>query len=68
MKLLQQKNICSMLKDDLKGKEKVDSVNIHKSREVVPRNYKYQQHMRIYRTQVREMMQYHDILLNCICH
>ena len=65
MKILQQENICSMLKDVLKGKENVDVVKLHKSREVVPRNYKYQQHMRIYRIRVRAMMQYHDILLNC---
>ena len=32
MKLLQQENICSMLKDVLKGKEKEDSANLHKSR------------------------------------
>ena len=32
MNLLKQENICSILKDDLKGKEKVDSVKIHKSR------------------------------------
>ena len=67
MELLQQENICSMLKDVLKGKEKIDIVKLHKSREVVPRNYKYQQHMCIYRTWVREMMHYHDILLNCSC-
>ena len=67
MKLLQQENICSMLKDVLKGKENVDIFKLHKSREVVPRNYKYQQHMCIYSTQVREMMKYHDILLNCSC-
>ena len=65
MKLLQQENICSMLKDVLKGKANVDIVKLHKSREVVPRNYKYRQHMRIYRTWVRETMQYHDIPLNC---
>ena len=47
MKLLQQENICSMLKYVLKGKAKVDIVNLHKLREIVPRNYKYQQHMRI---------------------
>ena len=41
MKLLQQENICSMLKDVLKGKENVDIVKLHKSREVVPTNYKY---------------------------
>ena len=56
-----------MLKSVLKGKSKVDIVKLHKSREVVPRNYKYQQHMCIYRTWVREMMHYHDILLNCSC-
>ena len=67
MKLLQQENICSILKDVLKGKANVDIVKLHKSREVVPRNYKYRQHMRIYRTQVIAMMQYHDILLNCSC-
>ena len=66
MKLLQQENICSMFKVVLKGKEKVDIVKLHKSREVVPRNYKCHQHMRIiYWTWVREMMHYHDILLNC---
>ena len=66
MKLLQQENISSVLKDVLKGKAKVDIVKFHKSREVVPRNYKYRQHMRIiYLTQVRAMMHYHDILLNC---
>ena len=32
MKLLQQENICNMLKDVLKGKAKVDSVKLHKSR------------------------------------
>ena len=32
MKLLQWETICSMLKDVLNGKEKVDSVNLHKSR------------------------------------
>ena len=67
MKLLQQENIYSMLKDFLKGKENVDIVKLHKSREVVPSNYKYQQHMRIYRRRVRAMMKYHDILLNCSC-
>ena len=67
MKLLQQENIGSMLKDVLKGKENVEIVKLHKSREFVSRNYKYQQHMRIYRTRVREMMKYHDILLNCSC-
>ena len=66
MKLLQRENIFSMLKDVLKGKEKVDIVKLHKSREVVPRNYKYRKHMRIiYWTWVREMMHYHDMLLNC---
>ena len=65
MKLLQQENICCTLKNVLKGKENVDIVKIHKSREVVRRNYKYRQHMHIYKTQVREMMQYHGILLNC---
>ena len=64
MKLLQQEHICSMLKDVLKGKSNVDIVILHKSREVVPRNYNYRQQMRIHRTRVREMMQYHDILLN----
>ena len=64
MKLLQHENICSMLKYVLKGKAKVDIVKLHKSREFVPINYKYQQHMRIYRTRVREMMHYHGILLN----
>ena len=64
MKLLQQENICSMLKDVLKGKANVDIVKIHKSREVVPRNYKNQKHMHICKTRVRAMMQYHDILLN----
>ena len=63
MKLLQHEDICSMLKNVLKGKENVDIVKLHKSRDVVPRNYKYRQHMRIYRTRVREMMQYHDIIL-----
>ena len=67
MKLLQQENICSMLKDVLKGKENVDIVKHHKSRDVVPINYKYRQHMRIYRTWVRAMIQYHDIILNCSC-
>ena len=67
MKLLQQENIGSMLKDVLKGKAKVDIIKLHKSREVVPRNYKYQKHMCIYRTQVRAVVQYHDILLNCSC-
>ena len=67
MKLLQQKNICSMLKDVLKGKTKVDIVKLHKSREFLPRNYKYRQHMHVYRTHVRAMMHYHDILLNCSC-
>ena len=68
MKLLQHENICSMLKDVLKGKEKVDIVKLHKSREVVPRNYKQQQHMCIiYWTQVRAMMHYCDKLLNCSC-
>ena len=47
MKLLQQEKNCSMFKDVLKGKEKVDIVKLHKSREVVPMNYKYRQHMRI---------------------
>ena len=65
IKLLQQENICSMLKDVLKGKAKVDIVKLHKSREVVPRNYKYRQHMCIYSTRVRAMIHYHDILLNC---
>ena len=32
MKLFQQENICSMLKDILKGKAKVDIVKLHKSR------------------------------------
>ena len=32
MKLLQQENICSMLKDVLKGKEKKDSAKLQKSR------------------------------------
>ena len=41
MKSLQHENICSMLKDVLKGKTKVDIVKLHKSREVVLRNYKY---------------------------
>ena len=50
MKLLQKENICSMLKDVLKGKANVDIVKLHKSREVVPRNYTYQKHMCIYRT------------------
>ena len=67
MKLLQHENICSMLKDVLKGKANVDIVKLHISREVVPRNYKYRQHMSIYRTRVRAMMQQHDILLNCSC-
>ena len=67
MKLLQQENICVMLKSVLKGKSKVDIVKLHKSREVVPRNYKYRKHMHIYMTRVREMMHYHDILLNCSC-
>ena len=66
MKLLQQENICSMLKDVLKGKENVDIVKLHKSREVVPRNYKYRQLMCIYWTRVRAMMHYDgNILLNC---
>ena len=65
MKLLQQENICSMFKDILKGKAKVDIVKLHKSKEVVPRNYKYRQHMCIYSTRVRAMIHYHDILLNC---
>ena len=65
MKLLQHENICSMLKYVLKDKEIVDIVNLHKSREVVPRNYKYRQHMSIYRTRVWAMIQYHGILLNC---
>ena len=64
MKLLQHETICSMLKYVLKSKANVDIVKLHKSREVVPRNYKYLQHMLIYRTHVREMMQYHEILLN----
>ena len=63
MKLLQHENICSRLKYVLKGKANVDIVKLHKSREVVPRNYKYRQHMHIYRTRVRAMMQYHDIIL-----
>ena len=67
MKLLQQENICSMLKYVLKDKGNVDIAKLHKSRKFVPRNYKYQQHMRIYKMRVREMMQYHDILLNCRC-
>ena len=65
MKSLQWENICSMLKDILKVKANVDIVKLNKSREFVPRNYRYQQHMCIYRTRVRAMMQYHDILLNC---
>ena len=32
MKLLQQEKICSMFKDVLKGKAKVDNVKLHKSR------------------------------------
>ena len=32
MKLLQHKNICSLLKDVLKGKAKEDSAKLHKSR------------------------------------
>ena len=32
MKLLEQENICSMLKDVLKGKEKENSGKLHKSR------------------------------------
>ena len=67
MKLLQQENIGSMLKDVLKGKANVYIVKLHKSREVLPRNYKYRQHMCIHRTRVREMMKYHDIPLDCVC-
>jgi hypothetical protein len=40
-----------MLKDVLKGKPNVDIVKLHKSGGVVPRNSKYRQRMRIYRTQ-----------------
>ena len=65
MKLLQQENVCSMLKDVLKGKTKVDIFKLHKSREFAPKNYKYRKHMCIYKTRVREMMHYHDIILNC---
>ena len=64
MELFKQENICSMLKDVLKGKANVDIVKLHKSREFFPLNYKYRQHMHIYRTWVRALMQYHDILLN----
>jgi polyribonucleotide 5'-hydroxyl-kinase len=39
-----------MLKDVLKGKPNVEIVKPHKSGGVVPRNSKYQQQMRIYRT------------------
>ena len=54
-----------MLEYVLKGKENLEIVKLHKSREVVPINYMYRQHMHIYRTRVITMMQYHEIILNC---
>jgi len=48
--VLGQEKLCSMLKDVLKGKANVDIVKLHKSGGVVPRNSKYRQRMRIYRT------------------
>lgn len=48
--VLGQEKLCSMLKDVLKGKANVDIVKLHKSGGVVPRNSKYRQRMRIFRT------------------
>ena len=39
MKLLQQENICSMLKDVLKGKANKDNSKLHKSNKVLAKNY-----------------------------